>query len=66
METPLLLLWGVQDPWIRPVVADKVQAIYPKTQRVNIEAGHCPHDECKSSNGFSEPRHLLSDISIVW
>jgi pimeloyl-ACP methyl ester carboxylesterase len=52
MEAPLLLLWGVQDPWIRPGVADRVQAMYPKTQRVDIQAGHCPHDECKSSNVF--------------
>lgn len=47
MEAPLLLLWGVKDPWIRPVVADKVEAIYPKAERVDVDAGHCPHDECK-------------------
>lgn len=45
MECPLLLCWGENDPWIRPQAADKVQALYPKAQRVSIDAGHCPHDE---------------------
>jgi pimeloyl-ACP methyl ester carboxylesterase len=45
LECPLLLCWGEHDPWIRPQTADKVQAIYPKSQRVNIDAGHCPQDE---------------------
>lgn len=45
MECPLLLCWGEYDPWIRPQAADKVQAIYPKAERVSINAGHCPHDE---------------------
>lgn len=45
LECPLLLCWGEQDPWIRSAAADKVQALYPKAQRVSINAGHCPHDE---------------------
>ncbi|CAJ1927347.1 unnamed protein product [Cylindrotheca closterium] len=45
MDCPLLLCWGENDPWIRPQAADKVQQIYPKSQRVSINAGHCPHDE---------------------
>ena len=45
LECPLLLCWGEYDPWIRPQAADKVQAVYPKAQRVSIDAGHCPHDE---------------------
>ena len=44
-DMPLLLLWGQQDPWIRPPVADKIQALRPQTQRVNLAAGHCPMDE---------------------
>jgi len=43
--TPLLLCWGEKDPWIRSAAADKIQALYPKAQRVSIDAGHCPHDE---------------------
>ena len=42
---PLLLLWGESDPWIRPAAADKIQAIYPDSKRVSINAGHCPMDE---------------------
>eukprot|EP00980_Cylindrotheca_fusiformis_P008371 scaffold1767_cov71-Cylindrotheca_fusiformis.AAC.3 len=42
---PLLLLWGMKDPWIRPATADKIQTLYPTAERVNINAGHCPHDE---------------------
>jgi pimeloyl-ACP methyl ester carboxylesterase len=45
MECPLLLCWGEHDPWIRPLAADKIQALYPKSTRANIDAGHCPHDE---------------------
>ena len=45
VECPLLLCWGEEDPWIRPAAADKIQALYPKSQRASIDAGHCPHDE---------------------
>lgn len=46
LECPLLLCWGEKDPWIRSAAADKMQALYPeKSQRVSIDAGHCPHDE---------------------
>ena len=42
----LLLCWGESDPWIRPAAADQIQALYPaQSQRVSIDAGHCPHDE---------------------
>ncbi|CAM9397700.1 unnamed protein product [Discosporangium mesarthrocarpum] len=44
-KTPLLLLWGEQDPWIQPAAADKIQAIHPPAKRVSVQAGHCPHDE---------------------
>ena len=45
MDCPLLLCWGEHDPWIRPAVADKIQALKPSCTRINVEAGHCPHDE---------------------
>lgn len=45
LDCPLLLCWGEDDPWIRPAAADKIQALYPKSKRVSIDAGHCPHDE---------------------
>lgn len=45
LKVPLLLLWGVQDPWIRPKAADRIQELFPGAQRVDVLAGHCPHDE---------------------
>lgn len=45
LQVPLLLLWGMQDPWIRPGAADRIQQLYPAAQRVEVNAGHCPHDE---------------------
>eukprot|EP01039_Chlorochromonas_danica_P006465 gene6463-7129_t len=45
LNLPLLLLWGAQDPWIRMKAADRIQELYPSAARVNVEAGHCPHDE---------------------
>jgi len=44
-KTPLWLVWGQADPWIRPQVADKIVQLKPGTVRVNVAAGHCPHDE---------------------
>ncbi len=43
MSTPLLLLWGKLDPWIRPAAADRIQELYPPTIRIDLNAGHCPH-----------------------
>jgi pimeloyl-ACP methyl ester carboxylesterase len=43
---PLLLLWGEQDPWIRPRAADAIQTLYPNAIRASVNGGHCPHDEC--------------------
>eukprot|EP00904_Undaria_pinnatifida_P005704 jgi/Undpi1/2263/HiC_scaffold_13.g05649.m1 len=44
-KSPMLLLWGELDPWIRPAAADKIQALYPAAKRFSVQAGHCPHDE---------------------
>ncbi|CAM9409852.1 unnamed protein product [Phaeothamnion confervicola] len=42
LKVPLLLLWGEKDPWIRPAAADAIQRLHPQSQRVNVDAGHCP------------------------
>jgi pimeloyl-ACP methyl ester carboxylesterase len=34
-----------QDPWIRPMAAEKIQQLFPSAVRVSVAAGHCPHDE---------------------
>jgi pimeloyl-ACP methyl ester carboxylesterase len=52
ISIPVLLLWGEKDPWIRPLYADRIQALYSKAVRVSIDAGHCPHDE--SPNAVNE------------
>lgn len=45
LKVPLLLLWGNSDPWIRTGAADMIQELYPAATRVDLNAGHCPHDE---------------------
>merc|ERR1711920_275575 len=45
LDCPLLLIWGMADPWFSEVIPDKIQSMYPHSQRVDVDAGHCPHDE---------------------
>jgi pimeloyl-ACP methyl ester carboxylesterase len=47
LGVPLLLLWGLRDPWIN---AEGRRATFarhapPRTTEVLLDAGHCPHDE---------------------
>ncbi|KAI3982662.1 hypothetical protein MKX01_021419 [Papaver californicum] len=45
LSCPLLLLWGDLDPWVGPAKAKQIKEFYPKSSLVNLQAGHCPHDE---------------------
>ncbi|PKI42551.1 hypothetical protein CRG98_037069 [Punica granatum] len=45
LSCPLLLLWGDLDPWVGPAKAARIKEFYPNTSVVNLQAGHCPHDE---------------------
>ncbi|XP_068669320.1 pheophytinase, chloroplastic isoform X2 [Aristolochia californica] len=45
LSCPLLLLWGDLDPWVGPTKAVKIKDFYRNTSLVNLQAGHCPHDE---------------------
>ncbi|XP_019154727.1 PREDICTED: pheophytinase, chloroplastic isoform X2 [Ipomoea nil] len=45
LSCPLLLLWGDLDPWVGPAKANRIKEFYPNTLLVNLQAGHCPHDE---------------------
>lgn len=45
MSCPLLLVWGDLDPWVGPAKATRIKEFYPNTTLVNLQAGHCPHDE---------------------
>uniref|UniRef100_A0A7N0ZSK2 AB hydrolase-1 domain-containing protein n=1 Tax=Kalanchoe fedtschenkoi TaxID=63787 RepID=A0A7N0ZSK2_KALFE len=45
LSCPLLLVWGDLDPWVGPAKANRIKEFYPNTTLVNLQAGHCPHDE---------------------
>ncbi|XP_030523712.1 pheophytinase, chloroplastic [Rhodamnia argentea] len=45
LSCPLLLIWGDLDPWVGPTKAIRIKEFYPDTSLVNLQAGHCPHDE---------------------
>jgi pimeloyl-ACP methyl ester carboxylesterase len=47
LSAPLLLLWGIRDPWINaPGRRERFRRHAPEaTTEVVLEAGHCPHDE---------------------
>jgi pimeloyl-ACP methyl ester carboxylesterase len=47
LRSPLLLLWGIRDPWINAAGRRaSFQRHAPEaTREVVLEAGHCPHDE---------------------
>lgn len=45
LKMPLLLLWGVEDPWIRMNSCNMIKELYPKAVISSVQAGHCPHDE---------------------
>jgi len=47
LTAPLLLLWGIRDPWINaPGRRERFRRHAPAaTTEVVLDAGHCPHDE---------------------
>ncbi|KAK9054236.1 hypothetical protein SSX86_025314 [Deinandra increscens subsp. villosa] len=45
LSCPLLLVWGDLDPWVGPAKAIRIKEFYPNTSIINLQAGHCPHDE---------------------
>jgi len=46
LRSPLLLLWGIRDPWINAAGRRAAfQRHAPEATEVVLEAGHCPHDE---------------------
>ncbi len=47
LQAPLLLLWGIRDPWIN-AAGRRAQFLHhapAATSEVVLQAGHCPHDE---------------------
>lgn len=47
LSAPLLLLWGIRDPWIDAAGrrGSFLRHAPERTTEVVLEAGHCPHDE---------------------
>ena len=47
LQAPLLLIWGIRDPWINAAGRRALFQRYvpERTDEVVLDAGHCPHDE---------------------
>lgn len=57
----MLLLWGADDPWIRPQSADRIQKLYPKAEKVLLKGvGHCPQVWYRAASFFM----LQADTTI--
>lgn len=46
LEIPILLLWGRQDRMVPPMLAPLFAGMNPRIHFIELDAGHCPHDEC--------------------
>lgn len=43
---PVVLVWGMKDPWMQPQKAKQILSLYPEAELVEVaEGGHCPHDD---------------------
>ena len=45
INIPILLIWGLQDRIISPKQAKEIASLNSRLQLIELEAGHCPHDE---------------------
>lgn len=45
IEVPMLLFWGRKDQFVPPKLAHYCVKLNPKLELVEVDAGHCPHDE---------------------
>ena len=46
IRVPMLLLWGMKDPWITPKKGYRIVEAYKAAEFVPLDAGHCVQDEC--------------------
>ncbi len=47
LTIPILLIWGLKDRMIPPILAKTFAKLNPLVELVELpEVGHCPHDEC--------------------
>ncbi|CAL5220694.1 g2745 [Coccomyxa viridis] len=46
LRVPSCLIYGREDPWVKPVWGQRLKRLVPKAAYFEISpAGHCPHDE---------------------
>ena len=46
LTIPVLLIWGRQDRMVPSSLAQTFAALNPQIDLIELDAGHCPHDEC--------------------
>ena len=47
LAIPILLIWGLQDRMVPPLLAPIFAKLNPLIELVELESvGHCPQDEC--------------------
>ncbi|XP_035823725.1 pheophytinase, chloroplastic isoform X1 [Zea mays] len=66
---PISLMYGREDPWIRPIWGLKVKQQVPEAPYYEISpAGHCPHDEVPEVNRTRATLHpaMLSSWETTW
>lgn len=56
-NVPICLLYGREDPWVKPIWGQKVKQQVPEATYYEMSpAGHCPHDEVPEvCNMYSSP-----------
>ncbi len=57
LSIPILLIWGRCDKMIPIELAHHFTCLNPQIDLVEVEAGHCPHDECPE---------ILNPILLSW
>ena len=65
LQVPLLLLWGIRDPWIN---AEGRRAAFQRhaptaTTEIVLQAGHCPHDEVPDQVNIALLNWLKTSVS---
>ncbi|CAA0827239.1 Pheophytinase- chloroplastic [Striga hermonthica] len=56
-KTPVCLMYGKEDPWVRPVWGFQVKRKVPEAPYYEISpAGHCPHDEVPEMHWYRRTR----------
>ena len=46
LTIPVLLIWGRQDRMVPSSLAQTFASLNPQIDLIEVDAGHCPHDEC--------------------